>query len=83
MVAQVDKAFGRLDVVINNAGQTKFVAHDNLDGIDPADWTQILNVNLVGPFLCTRAARSLLEAGGGGEVVMTSSVAKFCVTPVR
>ncbi len=75
MVAEAEKAFGRLDVLINNAGQTKFVAHDNLDGIDPADWTRILDVNLVGPFLCTRAARSLLEAGDGGEIVMTSSVA--------
>lgn len=75
MVSEAEKAFGRLDVLINNAGQTKFCAHDDLDGLDPEDWQQILGVNLVGPFLCTRAARSLLEAGEGGEVVMTSSVA--------
>ncbi len=75
MVAEAEKAFGRLDVLINNAGYTKFVAHDNLDGLDPEDWQKILNVNLMGPFLCARAARSLLEAGDGGEIVMTSSVA--------
>ncbi len=75
MVAEAEKAFDRLDVLINNAGYTKFVAHDNLDGLDPEDWQKILNVNLMGPFLCARAARSLLEAGDGGEIVMTSSVA--------
>ncbi len=76
MVASADKAFGRVDVLLNNAGQTKFCAHDNLDGLDPADWQQIIGVNLVGPFLVTRAARDLLAAGDeGGEVVMTSSVA--------
>jgi len=75
MVAEAEKAFGRLDVLINNAGQTKFVPHENLDGLEPADWLQILSVNLVGPFLCSRAARPLLEADEGGEIVMTSSVA--------
>jgi 3-oxoacyl-[acyl-carrier protein] reductase len=75
MVAVAEKAFGRLDVLVNNAGFTKFVPHDNLDGLDPSDWQKILNVNLVGPFLCARAARSLLEADEGGEIVMTSSVA--------
>jgi 3-oxoacyl-[acyl-carrier protein] reductase len=75
MVAEAEKAFGRLDVLVNNAGFTKFVAHADLDGLEPADWQKILGVNLIGPFLCARAARPLLEAGDGGEIVMTSSVA--------
>ena len=69
-------AGGGVDVLVNNAGQTKFCAHENLDGLDPEDWQRILGVNLVGPFLVTRAARELLSAGDeGGEVVMTSSIA--------
>ncbi len=75
MVSDAEKAFGRLDVLVNNAGFTKFVSHENLDGLDSDDWQKILNVNLLGPFLCSRAARPLLEADGGGEIVMTSSVA--------
>ena len=76
MASAAEKAFGRVDVLLNNAGQTKFCAHEDLEGLDPSDWQQILGVNLVGPFLATRAAKDLLAAGDeGGEVVMTSSVA--------
>ncbi|MBC8187958.1 MAG: SDR family oxidoreductase [Proteobacteria bacterium] len=75
MVSDAEKAFGRLDVLVNNAGFTKFVSHENLDGLDSDDWQKILNINLLGPFLCSRAARPLLEADGGGEIIMTSSVA--------
>jgi 3-oxoacyl-[acyl-carrier protein] reductase len=75
MVAEAERAFGRLDVLVNNAGTTKFIAHPNLEAVQASDWSEILGVNLIGPFQCTRAALPLLARDGGGEVVMTSSVA--------
>ena len=75
MVAAAEQAFGRLDVLVNNAGTTTFIPHADLEAVSDEDWSRILQVNLVGPFHCTRAARDLLHADGGGEIVMTSSVA--------
>lgn len=71
--AAVDR-FGRLDVLVNNAGTTQFVAHDDLEGMTEDVWDRIMEVNLKGPFLCSRAALPALRADGGGEIVMTSSV---------
>jgi 3-oxoacyl-[acyl-carrier protein] reductase len=75
MVSAAEAAFGQLDVLVNNAGTTSFIPHADLEAVTDEDWSRILQVNLVGPFQCTRAARGLLRAGEGGEVVMTSSVA--------
>lgn len=75
MVEAAVERFGRLDVLINNAGTTEFVAHHDLAGMRDDAWDRILAVNLKGPFFCTRAAETHLKADGGGEVVMTSSVA--------
>jgi 3-oxoacyl-[acyl-carrier protein] reductase len=75
MVAEAESLFGRLDVLVNNAGTTRFIPHDDLDAVTTDDWNKILGVNLRGAFQCTRAARALLTADGGGDVVMTSSVA--------
>jgi 3-oxoacyl-[acyl-carrier protein] reductase len=75
MVREAERAFGQLDVLVNNAGTTTFIPHADLDAVEPDNWRRIFDVNVMGPFQCTRAARELLKAGDGGEVVMTSSIA--------
>lgn len=68
-------AFGRIDLLVNNAGTTSFIPHADLEGVDVETWQRILAVNLVGPFQCARAAAAALRADGGGEVVNVSSIA--------
>jgi len=75
LVEAAERELGRLDLLVNNAGTTSFIPHAEMERVGDEDWERILAVNLKGPFQCARAARGLLAAQGGGEIVNVSSVA--------
>ncbi|HMA80645.1 MAG TPA: SDR family oxidoreductase [Candidatus Binatia bacterium] len=73
MIAGVAEQFGRLDIVVNNAGVTHWVKLSDLEGLTDKIWDEILDVNVKGAFRCARAAAKLLEASGG-MIVNVSSI---------
>jgi len=75
MIAECRATWGRLDVVVNNAGTTHFIDHVNLEAVTDQVWDDILSVNLKGAFQVCRAAIPLLRESGGGAIVNVASVA--------
>ncbi|MET3506590.1 SDR family NAD(P)-dependent oxidoreductase [Halalkalibacter oceani] len=72
MVEETVKAFGRLDVLVNNAGVTNFVKHDDLEGLKDEYWDRVMNINVKGLFYCCRAAAPYLKQQHGCIVNVTS-----------
>lgn len=77
MVSQTMEAFGRIDILINNAAITRFIAMDNLDAVDDEAWDAIYAVNVKGSFYCARAVAPIMKRLGEGLIVNTSSIAGF------
>ena len=71
LFGSVRSRFGRLDLLVNNAGIGQFRA---LEQTDEALWDSTLATNLKGAFLCMRQAAPLMEEGGGGLVVNIASI---------
>jgi 3-oxoacyl-[acyl-carrier protein] reductase len=75
MMARASGVFGRLDVLVNNAGGTRFIDHADLDGVSKEDWDFIMDTNAWGTFQCTRSAVPYMRAHDGGSIVNVSSIA--------
>lgn len=70
-VGEVEAAFGRIDVLVNNAGITK-------DGLmmrmSEEDWDAVLDINLKGTFLCTKAVSRIMMKQRSGSIVNVASI---------
>jgi NAD(P)-dependent dehydrogenase (short-subunit alcohol dehydrogenase family) len=71
LVADVLERFGRLDVLVNNAGVSG--GSKRLDEVDVEDWDRTVAVNLRGPFLCAKFAIPHLLASGRGAIINIAS----------
>ncbi|HEY1598393.1 MAG TPA: glucose 1-dehydrogenase [Pirellulales bacterium] len=81
MVDTAVREFGRLDVLVNNAGTTRFIPHDKLEEVKTEDWERIMAVNVRGPFQCARAAAAAIRATGAeGEIINVASIAGIAAT---
>ena len=74
-IAAVDKRHSRLDMLVNSAGITRFVPHGDLDALDDALISRILDVNVRGVIASVRAAVPLMRRGDGSAIVNISSIA--------
>ncbi|HEX5365379.1 MAG TPA: glucose 1-dehydrogenase [Acidimicrobiales bacterium] len=71
VMSQVDQAFGRVDVLVNNAG---ILLQKPVHETTVEEWDRIFAVNARGPFLGTRHVLGLMRKAGGGSIVNISSI---------
>src|SRR5829696_3025106 len=73
LVAQTTSKLGRLDVLINCAGTTAVIKHDDLDAVTADVWRRIFDVNVLGTWNVTAQAVPHLKEAGNGQVINITS----------
>lgn len=77
LAAAVEGTAGRLDLLVNSAGLTRRIAHDDVETLTPELFDALLAANVGGTYSITRALLPLLRASGAGLVVNVSSVSAY------
>jgi 3-oxoacyl-[acyl-carrier protein] reductase len=77
VVAETIETWGRIDLLVNNAGVTCYVDQGDLEALNKDDFERIMGVNVSGPYQMTRAAAPYLKASGNAAVVNVSSHSGF------
>lgn len=73
------EAFGRVDVLVNNAG---IVRYGTVENLTEADWDAVIGTNLKGTFLMSKFVIPLMRSVGGGTIVNVTSVQAFASNPL-
>ena len=74
--ARVEEEYGRLDVLVNNAGGTRLSEDSGVSVEDrsPEDFAWVVRLNIVGTFLCCREAVRIMKRHGGGSIINVGSI---------
>jgi 3-oxoacyl-[acyl-carrier protein] reductase len=72
MVNQIHKKFGRIDVLVNNAG---IIRRGTIETVTEEDWDRVIEVNLKGTFNCCKAVAGIMKQQGYGKMINVSSIA--------
>lgn len=83
IVSNIEQRFGKLDVLVNNAGIEGAIGHVSPEDADLEDFRRVQAVNVEGTFLGCRAAIPAMRCAGGGSIVNLSSIAALIATPFQ